>query len=263
MGFNPMKLYYYLSLIPESLIASMLDPESFGNYFAIGSQKRSRGQAIFFEVDPDKLPNGRWVEEASKRCVPHEDGSPRKSTYLRIYRVLESIPLGALKRLYLATADGRVLGIDSAPYEVEKDRPIHLYQELCPVNPRVISTLDPQAFARRITDPKEAVWVPRIVFAELKLEELVRDPDAERPDNLPYPNIEHLRDCIKELKNRYAKPNKMVIRQMREDVLYRTVRSGFFAADPDTMLYFPMPEKDALEREFYTWWHSAQSSFGA
>lgn len=258
-----MKLYYYLSLIPESLIASMLDPESFGNYFAIGSQKRSRGQAIFFEVDPEKLPDSRWIHEASKRCVPHEDGSPRKSTYLRIYRVLESIPLAALKRLYLVTADGRVMGIDPAEYTVEKDRPIHLYQELCPVNPRVVSTLDPLAFGRKITDLNEPVWVPKIVFAELKLDELVRDPDALRPDNLPYPNIEHLRDCIKELKNRYAKPNKMVIRQMREDVLYRTIRSGFFVADPDGMIHFPMPDKEELEREHYTWWHSAQSSFGA
>ncbi len=258
-----MKLYYYLSLIPESLIASMLDPESFGNYFAIGSQKRSRGQAIFFEVDPDKLPDSRWLHEAGKKCVPHEDGSPRKSTYLRIYRVLEGIPLAALKRLYLATADGRVLGLDAEEYVAEANRPIHLYQELCPVNPRVVSQLNPVAFGQKLTDPTEPVWVPKIAFAELKLEELAMDPDGSRPDNLPYPNIEHLRDCIRELKNRYAKPSKMVIRQVREDVLYRTVRTGFFVADPNGMLYYPMPDQEQLETTHYTWWHSAISSMGA
>ena len=49
-----MKIHYYLSLIPDSLIASMLPPEEFGSYYALGSHKRSRGQAIFFEIDPDK-----------------------------------------------------------------------------------------------------------------------------------------------------------------------------------------------------------------
>ncbi|MCC5835360.1 MAG: hypothetical protein JJU20_11555 [Opitutales bacterium] len=258
-----MKLYYYFSLIPESLIVSMLDPESFGNYFAIGSQKRSRGQAIFFEVDPDKLPDSRWLHEAARKCVPHEDGAPRKSTYLRIYRVLESLPLSALKRLYLATSDGRVLGLDSAEHAVEANRPVHLYQELCPVSPRVVSTLNPVAFGRQITDPTESVWVPKIVFAELKLEELALNPETAKADNLPYPNIEHLRDCIKELKNRYSKPNKMVIRQVREEVLYRTIRSGFFVAEPNGMLYYPFPDKSDLETIHYTWWHSALSSLGA
>lgn len=258
-----MKIHYYLSLIPESLIASMLEPEAFGNYFAIGSQKRARGQAIFFEVDPDQLPDSTWLHEASKRCVPHADGSPRKSTYLRIYRVLESIPLKALKQLYLATSDGRVLGVEPTDYLAGQDRPLHLYQELCPVNPRVISTLDPKAFCRQITNPEEPVYVPRIVFAELKLEQLAVDPETDDTDNLPYPNLEHLRDCIRELQSRDAKPNKMVIRQMREDVLYRTVRSGFFVGDPEGLLYFPFPSQEDLETRYYSWWRSALSAFGA
>jgi hypothetical protein len=47
-----MTVHLYLSLIPEALIASMLTPEEFGAYYAVGSEKRSRGQAIFFEIDP-------------------------------------------------------------------------------------------------------------------------------------------------------------------------------------------------------------------
>jgi len=48
-----MAIHLYLSLFPEALIASMLSPEDFGTYYALGSAKKSRGQAIFFEVDPD------------------------------------------------------------------------------------------------------------------------------------------------------------------------------------------------------------------
>ena len=75
-----MKIHYYLSLIPESLVASMLPPEDFGNYYALGSHKRSRGQAIFFEIDPDKAGDAIDRTIVDARCVPHEDGSPRKST---------------------------------------------------------------------------------------------------------------------------------------------------------------------------------------
>ena len=42
-----MTIHFYLSLIPEALIASMLSPEEFGNYYAVGSKKKSRGQAMF------------------------------------------------------------------------------------------------------------------------------------------------------------------------------------------------------------------------
>jgi len=42
-----MTTHFYLSLLPEALIVSMLDPEEFGTYYAVGSAKKSRGQAMF------------------------------------------------------------------------------------------------------------------------------------------------------------------------------------------------------------------------
>ncbi len=47
-----MTIHLYFSLIPEALIASMLPPEQFGQYYATGHKYKSKGQAIFFEVDP-------------------------------------------------------------------------------------------------------------------------------------------------------------------------------------------------------------------
>jgi hypothetical protein len=258
-----MKIYYYLSLIPESIIASMLSPEDFGNYYALGSHKRSRGQAIFFEIDPGKLGEAIDIADAEARCVPHEDGSPRKSSYLKIYRALESVPTEALVRLYLTTDDGRTLAIEPGEYTAEEDRPLHLYQELCPVTPRVVSKLNPIDFCKRLTMPNGPIHVPRIVFAEMKLENLARDPDARDVENLPYLNLDHLRDCLRELRHTYAKPTKTVIRQMKQDVLYRTIRGGFYVGDKDSFLYFPMPGKEELESTYYPWWRSALSSYGA
>ena len=59
-----MAVHFYLSLIPEALIASMLTPEEFGTYYAVGIQKKSRGQAIFFEVDPKFKSDAFRLEEA-------------------------------------------------------------------------------------------------------------------------------------------------------------------------------------------------------
>ena len=41
-----MGTYLYLSLTPESLVASMLPPSEFGAYMAIGTQKQTNGQAM-------------------------------------------------------------------------------------------------------------------------------------------------------------------------------------------------------------------------
>lgn len=257
-----MKTYYYLSLIPESLIASMLPPDEFGTYYAIGSQKRSRGQAIFFSVNIEKAGNAIDERKVRELCVPHADGSPRNSSYLCIYQALERVPIAALERLYLTTEDGRTLGLDAAEYVPEEDRPLHLYQELCPVTPRVVSRLSPPDFARQLTTPGRTIYVPRIVFAEMKLEQLAIDPDSRDVNNLPYINLEHLRDCIKEMGSRPDKTTKAVLRQMKQDFLYRTIRNGFFVGDQRDFKYFPMPSMQELETVHYAWWRSALASFG-
>ena len=48
-----MTVHLYLSLIPEALIASMLPPEEFGVYYTVGYTKKTSGQAMFVELDPD------------------------------------------------------------------------------------------------------------------------------------------------------------------------------------------------------------------
>jgi len=141
-----MTVHLYLSLIPEALIASMLSPEEFGAYYAVGTQKKSRGQAIFFEIDPKFHSDFFHIEEGVKRCIPHEDGSPKASIYISVYRVLENIPMQAIQRLYLTTQDGRTLGLDKGTHTTEETGGLHLYREVSPVSPLVVSALAPKDF---------------------------------------------------------------------------------------------------------------------
>jgi hypothetical protein len=258
-----MKIYLYLSLHPEALIASHLPPEEFGAYLAVGTQKHSRGQAIIIEVDPAMQSDYPPFQDIATRCLPHRDGSPRRSTYLAIYRVLEHVPVAALGRMHLVTHDGRVLRLSSAPLVPTTDRCFHLYQEFCPVTPRVVSTLDPAEFCARLTDPTQPVNVPKIVFAELTLGQLAHEIESPAVGNLPYASLVHLRDCLRELNQKPGKPTKVTVRNVSDDVLYRTIQGGFYAGQGRALKYFPMPSLAELESVHHEWWRSAQASHGS
>lgn len=252
-----MEKYLYLSLTPEALIASMLPAEEFGNYLAVGTKKRTRGQAIFFEIDPNFESDYFPLKDIEKRCVPHSDGSPKRSKYLSIYRVLEHIPLEQLKNLYLVTDDGKVLELKKKEYNQEEADALHMYQQIIPVSPRVVSRLNPRSFMKFLTDRSQPISVPKLIFVELILEDLANNPAEAVTNNLPYTNLEHLRDCLIGIKKNREKPTKTVIRQFHGDLLYRTCKNGFFVGDQENLIYYPFPEIKELEEEFYYWWRSA------
>jgi hypothetical protein len=252
--------YLYLSLIPQALIASMLAPEAFGRYYAVGAKVHSRGEAIFFELDPAQLPEGEFpLDQVAERCVAKADGSPKKSVYLAIYRVLSRVPVSAMKALHLVTRDGQTLSLDRALYEADREPRAHLYQEFCPIDPMVASVLEPMDFCRAITDTRRPIHVPRIVFSELALRELATDPINGRANDLPYPNIPHLRDVLASLLSSHRKNSKLVLKQVNEGVFYRTIRGGFYVGDQLDFAFYRFPAIAQLEANHYSWWRSAQA----
>jgi len=252
-----MAVHLYLSMIPESLVASMLPPQEFGTYLAVGTAKRSHGQAIFLDLEEGFESECFDLAAARARCVPKADGSPKHSVYLAIYRVLEHVPLDAVNSLWLATPDGRVLELRQGEPPEHFPGTFHLYQEICPVHPLIASKLEPVAFCRSVTDPSKPLFVPRICFVDLDLAELADDPDHGRPTCLPYHHLDHLRDCLLELEREAHKHTKTVDRIQPQQFPYRCVRSGFFLGDRDGVRYYPFPSLDELESRHYTWWRSA------
>jgi hypothetical protein len=252
-----MAINLYLSAIPEALIASMLTPMDFGTYYAVGTEKKSRGQAQFFNVDRSFSSDYFPLAEIDSRCVPHANGDPKHSVYLSVYRVLEHVPLKAIGNLYLATRDGRVLEIPPQKTLPKFPKAFRMYQEICPVAPRVVSTLDPREFCSFMTDSKQSIHVPKIFFAELDLGELAGNPETGSVRDLPYHNIEHLRSCITELKKDPGKGTKTVDRMAPIEFPYRMVENGFFVGDAREMLYYAMPSERELQTTHYVWWRSA------
>lgn len=253
-----MDTHLYLSLIPEALIASMLPPEDFGVYYAVGSAKKAQGQAIFFELDPNYRHEYFRIEEGLSRCVPHDDGRPKASVYISIYRVLEHVSLDALKKLYLVTRDGRVLGLDPRDEWPEEGKGMHLYQEIVPVHPLVASTLGPKAFFDLIVKDTASLFsLPAICFVELRLGELAEDAEGGDVGNLPYSNMAHLRQCLVDLRTKRVH-TKMVNRIQPATFPYRMISSGIFVGNGDQFKFFAMPADEQLRKEHYRWWRSAQ-----
>lgn len=250
-----MNQYVYLSTTPESLVASQLPPIEFGNYLAVGTRKRIRGQAIFFELDIEKLPD-LPRDYMDKRLVPYEDGEPKRSVYLSIYRVMEHVPMEAFKSLFLVTDDGRVLELKAGKYKTTAADEIHLYQQFNPITTRVASKLSPPEFIQFLTDPAKLVSTPKLFIAELKLGRLSKDSYAPIHD-LPYPNPDHLRDCLARLKSSKERLTKTVIRQYKGDLSYRTIKDGFFVGEKDNCIFYPFPTIEELEDKYYYWWRSA------
>jgi len=244
-----MSKYVYLTCTPEALVASMLPPEGFGMYLSTGTKKRNKGQTIFFEVDLGKIGDLIDIESLNRRCVAKEDGSPKSSVYLSVYRALEMIPTDALKSLYLTTDHGCVLELRKAPYDKsgEQKNALHLYQELCPVTPLVASGLSPSAFLKKLTDGSVAITLPRLFFVELKLGELATDPLSGSAEHLPYSNIGHLRDCLEILRGEYEKHMKTVQRIFSGTLLYRTIETGFYVGSKDEIAFYPYPDMKHLE----------------
>jgi len=250
---------YCLTYPMEALVASMLPPEEFATYLALGTRKIARGKVMFFKVTPGfNTGHFNW-EKARTECVADAQGKPKSSVYLGVYRVLENVPLDAIQNLYLVTRDGRSLAI--TPQRItptadhaRRESGVYLYQELCPVRPLVTSRLDPLDFGQLITGATDGVHVPRLFFARLKLG--VDPRNLVQEASLPYDNLAHIQDCVTEVLEK-SKATKTVERSHPDDFFYTTIMDGFYLAEQNTGLFFPFPLEAELKDKYYQWWRSA------
>lgn len=251
-----MSLHLYLSLIPEALIASMLPPEDFGVYYTVGYSKKTAGQAMFVELDPEFRNDFFRIDEGFARCVPHVDGSPKKSVYIATYRVLEHIPLEEIKKLHLVTRYGVNLTLACNGETAKPQASRYLYQELAPTAPLVVSTYDPARFARFLTKDSAGILLPAVCFVDLQLGDLARDPEHGSRDNLPYDFIPQLRECLKALQGKSIH-TMMVDRIHNVEYPYRMIQSGIYFGNHGEMVHFAMPPHDELAARHVDWWLSA------
>lgn len=255
-----MTVHLYFSLIPEALIASELPPEEFGPYYSHGHGYKSRGEALFFEIDPSYRHPYFDIDGALARCVSHPDHSPKNSVYISTYRVLEHLPTSTIGSLYLSTRYGATLGLDRAAGLPESSAGLHLVQELAPVNSLVVTSLASRAFYESVTvAPSKLVRFPALCFVSLKLGALADDPINGEVGDLPYSYIHHLREALFDVQSHPKKLSKMVQRVHSPEFPFRMVRNGFYVGNGHELAFYRMPSVDELRSEHPLWWRSANA----
>lgn len=253
-----MAIHYYLSAFPiEALIASELEPQQFGAYMATGSKKGSDELIIFAEIEGGFGSDFDWTI-AEQKCVSHPNGDPKHSVYLSVYRTLERIPLSAVGDLYLTTRDGRSLQLTrSSEAALPADRDFFVYQELCPLKPLIVSRLNPEKFAKDLTEPKSLVQVPKILFADLKAPNLDDPENTGNTGGLFLNKKAHFLSCIASISDEKGKANKTFDRSHVESFSFQTIDSGIYLADNKNIVVYPMPAVEEIKKRDYDWGRSA------
>ena len=247
-----MKQHLYLTMLPETLTASMLPPKKFGTYLAVGSQQKLPRESIFFSLDQDFQSDAFDFELMKKSCVPHKNGSQKKSLYLSVYRVLEHIPLSAIKNLFLVTRDGRVLELPQGEIIETAKSKFCLYSEIAPTTPLVVSKMQPKEFTSFITTDGHALHIPKICFMEMAPPSLEEEPGSRNIFSINDHIIEGYRSLDKN-----KKQVKIVDRRHQIEGWGRNIKGGFYLGDQNDLLFFPFPSDEELKKKHYEWYKSA------
>lgn len=255
--------HLYLILFPNhALVASQLDPDAFAQHYQVGSTRHYHGKLIFAELDPEFRHDFFRIDWAFEGLKAHPDGRPKATKFVSSYRVLEHVSFEAIQRLYLATIEGFTLALEPAsPKPAELVSGIRLYTEICPLNMLVLSRHDPLSFGEYIADPENPKGVPKLFFAELDLniEEFLARFEQNPFIHVPFPGLHpsKLRDALLEFKADPEKTTKGVsLFSSLMEMSFKILDKGFWIANHEQSLYFPMPSTAEIEKNHYQFFRS-------
>ncbi len=253
--------HLYMILYPnEALVASQLSPEDFGKHYSVGSARHFQSKVIFAEVDCSYRNEYLRIDEYLKQTESGKPGVPKRTKFVKSYRVLEHIEFDALRKLFLVTPDGATLGLEKGqePADVHEGR-LHVYQEICPLRLLVVSNLDPHAFGAHITSESWSKGAPKIFFTQydIDVEAVVHRKEIHAFNTGPLPNVNpnNLPAALKELHADPSKKTKTVSLNPNLDVMsYKAIQPGFWFADGVSVAFYRMPTMDELHYKHYSWW---------
>jgi len=253
--------HLYLVLYPnEALIASQLTPEEFGKHYSIGSPRHFTGKVIFAEVDTGFRHESFRIDEYLKLTESGIPGRPKRTKFVKSYRVLEHGDFSALQKLFLVTTDGAVLGLEKSELPAPSRVPhVRLYQEICPLQLLVASNLEPEKFGHYITEETWSKGAPKIFFTQydIDVEGTVESKEVHAYHLGPLPNVNptNLPTALKELKEDPRKKTKTVNLNPNLDyVSYKTIKHGFWFSAGHETVFYRMPGLDELHEKHYSWW---------
>ncbi len=262
MSETPAKYLYVIMHPNEALVASMLPPEEFGKHYTLGSSRYYHGLVIFAEIDQSFRDDYFPIDDVLDGLEPKPDGNPKRTKFVKTYRVLEHLSLSTFKDLYITSSVGKVLRIEKQPYNRQHEPGwIRTFQEVCPLHSCVLTYMTPPEFGSFITDPNSAKGAPKVFFAQIDFhtEEFLATIREDPFINSPIPNVhpQKLRDQIEGLKiNTHKRVKGVTLESRLNQRTFVDLRTGLWLAAGEELLFYPVPEPHQLETEHYEWWRS-------
>jgi hypothetical protein len=255
--------HLYMICYPNpSLIASQLNPEQFARHYSVGSSRDFEGRIIFAELDPEYRHEYFDIDRAYAELVPHEDGRPKATKFIACYRILEHVEFSAIQKLYLTTPAGYSLYMDPAPYEHQpSSNIIRVYAEINPIRMLVLSRYNYIEFGKYITSPTYPKGAPKIFYTQLEfnIQEFLDEFEANPLMQSPIPGLHpsKIRDAILEVLKIPGKVNKGLAMDCPIDRIPASmIRHGFMFASQEEYKFFPMPDMQTIEKNFYKFYRT-------
>jgi len=253
--------HLYLILYPnEALVASQLTPDAFAKHYSVGSPRHFVGKVIFAELEVEYRDPGDYLRIDEYLPQTEKPGAPKRTKFVKSYRVLEHVDLDALRSLYLVTTDGAVLGLErSAEPILDEEARVRVYQELCPLKLLVASNLSPHQFGAFITEESWSKGAPKIFFCQydIDVEAVVASNQMTGIHMGPLPNVHPttLPTALKELHENPDKRTKTIsLNPNLDSMSYKAIQPGFWFADAVSTVFYRMPTMDELHDQHYSWW---------
>lgn len=255
--------HLYLVLHPNhSLIASALPPDQFVKHYVQGSSRYFEGRLIFAEVDPSWRNPYFGIDEAFGDLLPHPDGRPKATKFIKSYRVLENIDLSAIGTLFFCNPSGEFIELKPSTQKPGLGGDdMHIMIEINPVRFMVLTRYDMERFSPFITDPRNTKGAPSMLFTQLEfsIEDFMRDFD-ENPflsSFVPGLHPARLHEAVLEIRRTPGKYIKGLSLDCPIDkISYKMLRHGFMFARGGETKFYPLLSVDDIESSNYRFWKS-------
>ncbi|MCF7929792.1 MAG: hypothetical protein K9L68_14560 [Spirochaetales bacterium] len=256
----PKRLYAVLHPSP-ALIGSQMNPQSFARHYLSGSVRHYSGKVIFAEIDSSFRHPYFPIDHFMDNVHAHEDGRPKATKYISVYRVLEHLDFSMIKALYLTSPEAVVLRLEEQEEINTRDNQevLRIFAEINPVRMLVLSRLSFVEFGQLVTNPELKRNVPAMFYTQLEfdandfLQEFELNPLL--PPMVPKLHPSKLRDAILELSTKPDKVSKgMLLDSSFDEIPYRLVRHGFMFARHGEYKFFGMPPIEDIRRDNHKFW---------
>jgi hypothetical protein len=243
-----------------SLVGSQLNPERFARHYTVGSTRDYQGRLIFAELDPDFRNDFFDIETGMKALVPHDDGRPKSTKFIASYRILENVDFKAIRSLYLSTPAGYVMRINPADFDaIPSSNTLRIYTEITPIRMLVLSKNNFADFGKHVTEPGNPKGAPKIFYTQLEfnIDEFIEEFSSNplMPSPIPGLHPSKLRDAVYEVQRISTKTQKGLSLDCPFDrIPARMIRHGFMFASREDYRFFPMPDMQTIEKDFYRYY---------